>query len=110
MIKMTNLNKNLKYESYINLYNRFIEMTKKIHYPQLDTILMVEETIQKMDYPKKTELWKALPKKVMYQTYCMIIDYLEESGKIMIYKDGRIIWTWNPDMIKKIISSGVKLR
>ncbi len=85
-------------------------MTKKIHYPQLDTILMVEDTIQKMDYPKKTELWKALPKKVMYQTFCMIIDYLKESGKIMIDKDGKIVWTWNPEMIKKIRSSGVKLR
>ncbi len=106
---MTNLTKNIKYGDYINLYNRFIEMTKKIHYPQLDTILMVEETIQKMDYPKKTELWKSLPKKVMYQTFCMIIDYLEESGKIMI-DDGRIVWTWNPEMIKKIKSSGVKLR
>ena len=107
---MTNLTKNIKYKSYINLYNRFIEMTKKIHYPQLDTILMVEETIQKMDYPKKTELWKSLPKKVMYQTFCMIIDYLEESGKILIGNDGRIVWTWNPEMIKKIKSSGVKLR
>jgi hypothetical protein len=107
---MANLTKNLKYVSYINLYNRFIKMTKKIHYPQLDTILMVEDTIQKMDYPKKTELWKALPKKVMYQTFCMIIDYLEESGKIMIDKDGKIVWTWNPEMIKKIRSSGVKLR
>ena len=107
---MTNLNKNLKYVNYINLYNRFIEMAKKIHYPQLDTILMVEEAIQKMNYPKKTELWKALPKKVMYQTFCIIIDYLEESGKIMIDKDGKIIWTWNPKMIKKIKSSGVKLR
>jgi 6-phosphogluconate dehydrogenase (decarboxylating) len=106
---MTNLTKNIKYGSYINLYNRFIEMTKKIHYPQLDTILMVEETIQKMDYPKKTELWKSLPKKVMYQTFCMIIDYLEESGKIMI-DDGRIVWTRNPETIKKIKSSGVKLR
>jgi len=107
---MVNLNENIKYKSYINLYNRSIEMKKKIHYPQLDTILMVEETIQKMDYPKKTELWKALPKKVMYQTFSIIIDYLEQSGKIMIDDDGRIIWTWNPEMIKKIKSSGVKLR
>lgn len=107
---MTYLNGNIKYKSYINLYNRFSDMTKKIHYPQLDTILMVEDTIQKMDYPKKTELWKALPKKVMYQTFCMIIDYLENSGKIMIDDDGQIIWTWNPEMIKKIKSSGVKLR
>ena len=85
-------------------------MKKTIHYPQLDTILMVEEAIQQMSYPKKTELWKSLPKKVMYQTFCIIIDYLEQSGKIIIDKDGRIVWTWNPEMIKKIISSGVKLR
>ena len=85
-------------------------MKKTIHYPQLDTILMVEEAIQQMSYPKKTELWKSLPKKVMYQTFCLIIDYLEQSGKIIIDKDGRIVWTWNPEMVKKIISSGVKLR
>lgn len=85
-------------------------MTNTIHYPQLDTILMVEKAIQKMDYPKKTELWKSLPKKVMYQTFCLIIDYLEQSGKIIIDTDRRIVWTWNPEMIKKIISSGVKLR
>jgi len=85
-------------------------MANKIHYPQLDTILMVEETIQKMDYPKKTELWKALPKKTMYQTFSMILDYLEQSGKIMIDDDGRIIWTWNPKMIEKIRKSGVKLQ
>lgn len=108
-MNMVNINKNIKYRSYINIYNRFIEM-KKIHYPQLDTIIMVEETIQNMDYPKKTELWKSLPKKVMYQTFCMIIDYLEESGKIMIGDDGRIIWTWNPEIIEKIRFSSVKLR
>lgn len=85
-------------------------MTNTIHYPQLDTILMVEKAIQKMDYPKKTELWKSLPKKVMYQTFCLIIDYLEQSGKIIIDTDRRIVWIWNPEMIKKIISSGVKLR
>ncbi len=100
----------LKYVNYINIYNWQENMTKTIHYPQLDTILMVEKKIQKMDYPRKTELWKSLPKKVMYQTFCLIIDYLEESGKIMIDKDGRIVWTWNPKMIKKIMSSGVKLR
>jgi len=105
-----NLNETIKYGSYINLYNRFREMKKKIHYPQLDTILMVEKTIQKMDYPKKTELWNALPKKVMYQTFSMILDYLEQSGKIMIDEQGCIIWTWNPEMIKKLRSSDVKLR
>ncbi len=89
---------------------RRTSMKKIIHYPKLDTIIMVEEAIQHMDYPKKTELWKSLPKKMMYQTFCLIIDYLEQSGKIMIDKESRIIWTWNPEMIKKIQSSGVKLR
>lgn len=51
---MTNLTKNIKHKSYINLYNRFIEMANKIHYTQLDTILMVEETIQKMNPSNRT--------------------------------------------------------
>jgi hypothetical protein len=85
-------------------------MTTILHYPTLDSILMVEEVAQHMNYPKKTELWKALPKKMMYQTFCLIIDYLEKSGKIMIDRDRRLIWTWNPVMIKKIQKSGVKLK
>jgi hypothetical protein len=85
-------------------------MTTIIHSPTLDSILMVEEAIQHMNAPKKTELWKALPKKMMYQTFCLIIDYLESSGKIMIDKDGRLVWTWNPAMMKKIQKSGVKIR
>lgn len=85
-------------------------MTTLLHSPTLDSILMVEETLQHMNYPKKTELWKALPKKMMYQTFCLIIDYLEQSGKLLIDKDGRIVWTWNPTMIKKIHSSRENLR
>ena len=85
-------------------------MTKKrIHYPQLDTIIMVEEKIQEMNYPIKTELWRALPKKVMYQTFSLIIDYLEKSGKILI-DNGKIVWIWNPELITKIMSSGVKFK
>jgi hypothetical protein len=85
-------------------------MTDILHSPTLDSILMVEKVAQQMNYPRKTELWKALPKKMMYQTFCRIIDYLETSGKLMIDKDGRIIWTWNPTLIEKIQKSGVKLR
>ena len=85
-------------------------MKKIVHYPKLDEVLLVEDVIQNMYYPTRTELWKALPKKLMYQTFCLVIDYLEQSGKIMIDKDRRIIWTWNPKMIKKMMASGVKIR
>ena len=85
--------------------------TDILHYPRLDTVIMVEETIRKLEYyPTKTQLWKALPKKVMYQTFCMIIDYLVSLNKIIIDKDGQIVWIWNPELIKKIMQKGLILK
>ena len=82
-----------------------------LHYPRLDTVIMVEETIRKLDfYPTRTELWKALPKQVMYQTFSMIIDYLVDLSKIIIDKDGRIVWVWNPELIKKVTQKGLILK
>lgn len=64
-----------------------------IHYPQLDTVMMVEKAIREAeDYPSLRQLWLSLPKKVMYQTFKLIIQYLIESNKIMICEDGKIIW------------------
>lgn len=72
---------------------------------------MVEKTIKKYSAEcGKYQLWNKLPKKMMYQTFCVILDYLQESGKIIIDKDGCIIWTYDPEGIKKLISQGVKLR
>ena len=87
-------------------------MTSKqvLHYPRLDTVLMVENTIKKLDfYPTKTQLWKKLPKKVMYQTFSLIISYLEETGRIAI-KDNEIIWVWDPEGIKKMKEQGLMLK
>ncbi len=63
---------------------------KILHYPRLDTVLMVENTIRKFDskYGKK-QLWQHLPKKMMYQTFCFIFDYLISLGKISV-EDGKI--------------------
>jgi len=64
-----------------------------IHYPQLDTVLMVEKAIKEAeDYPSLRQLWLSLPKKVMYQTFRVIIDYLVESHKILVCDDGKVIW------------------
>ena len=73
--------------------------------PRLDTVLMVEDTIKKLDYyPTKNQLWRALPKMVMWQTFSVILDYLEKSNKIMIGNKEEIIWIFadNPK-IKELI-------
>ncbi len=82
-----------------------------LHSPTLESVLMVEETIRKYSQEYgKYQLWKKLPKKMMYQTFLVILNYLETSGKIIIDKDGCIIWTWNPERIKKLIKEGLILR
>ena len=76
----------------------------KIHSPTLESVIMVEKTIRKYSQEYgKYQIWKKLPRKMMYQTFQVILEYLEESGKIMIDKDGCIIWTYNPSRIKRII-------
>ncbi|MBS3149029.1 hypothetical protein J4219_09210 [Candidatus Woesearchaeota archaeon] len=82
-----------------------------LHSPTLETVLMVERTIQKYSQEcGKYQLWKKLPKKVMYQTFLVVLNYLQESGKIFIDKDGCVIWTHDPGGIKKLLKKGVKLR
>jgi len=76
-----------------------------LHYPQLDTVLMVEEFIRDCSGEfKKRALWEHLPKKVMYQTFCVIFDYLLDSGKIAQDKEGKIAWIWDPEGIKKYLA------
>ena len=73
-----------------------------IHYPQLDTILMVENFISNNSTEfKKRSLWENLPKKMMYQTFCVIFDYLLLSGKIAQDKEGTVVWIYNPTLVKK---------
>ena len=82
-----------------------------LHSPTLESVIMVEKTIQKYSQEcGKYQLWKKLPKKMMYQTFQTILEYLRQSGKIMIDKDGCIFWTYDPDGIKKILEKGLKIR
>ncbi|MEK6936328.1 MAG: hypothetical protein AABW67_06070 [Nanoarchaeota archaeon] len=71
--------------------------------PTLQTVLMVEKFIDDNsgEY-KKTELFNNLPKKVMWQTFQVIMEYLERSYRIIIEKDGRVVYIWNPEFYEKI--------
>ena len=83
--------------------------TTVLHYPRLDTVLMIEDAIKNAkDYPKRTELWKRLPKKVMYQTYKIVIDYLIESRKVMLTKDDKLVWVFADNKkLKKLVEESV---
>ncbi len=75
-----------------------------MRFPTLETVLMVEETIEKYSgQVNRTELWKKLPKKVMWQTYVLVIDYLLYSNKIVVDpRDEKIVWIWNPKLAKML--------
>ena len=77
-----------------------------LHYPQLDTVLMVEEFIREHsgEY-KKRSLWENLPKRMMYQTFCVVFNYLVDSQKIAIDTEGKIAWIWNPELVKKYLNN-----
>jgi len=81
---------------------------KILHYPKLNSILRVENAILKSkDYPTKMQLWNALPKKMQYQTFNLILQYLENSNKI-IFEDGKIIWIFaNNKKLNKLIQGAV---
>ena len=69
--------------------------------PRLDTVLMVEEFIEKNSGEfNQIELFKRLPKKMMWNTFKLILGYLENLNKIILNKDGTITWIWNPELVE----------
>ncbi|MFA5174107.1 MAG: hypothetical protein WC438_02910 [Candidatus Pacearchaeota archaeon] len=81
-----------------------MDIKKILHYPRLDTVLMVEKLIYETSgtYTRK-QLWERLPNKVMYQTFVVIIDYLLYSNKIAVDREGKICWTWDPEGVKRYL-------
>ena len=97
--------------------NDVIDMKRKkeqgleiIHYPSLKTVLMVEDTLKKANkLMNREDLKRKLPTKIMHQTLNLILQYLEDSGKII---DGRkgILWIYNPSTkLDKAIREGIEL-
>ena len=70
--------------------------------PTLDTVLMVENFIKENSGEfNRTELWKKLPRKAMWQTYLVILDYLQSINKIAIADNGIVVYIWSPNLAKK---------
>ncbi len=82
-----------------------------LHYPRLDTVLMVEDFIREHSGEfTKTQAWQKMPKGVMYQTFSLILDYLGQSSKISIDREGKVGWIYNPALAKKFLSRGIVVR
>ncbi len=87
-------------------------LSEPLHYPRLDTILNVEKVIKAAKDPlSKNAIDRALEKQIMRTTLNLILDYLENSGKIAILKKG-IIWIYSEDIsntLKEKLNKGVRV-
>ncbi|MCJ7572650.1 hypothetical protein MUO93_00085 [Candidatus Bathyarchaeota archaeon] len=82
-----------------------------LHEPRLDTVLMVEKAIlDAEDYPTKMILWRSLPRKVQYQTFRRVLDYLEASGKIVFNSDTIIYVGADNEKLRALMESSVRVR
>ncbi len=84
---------------------------RPIHWPTLNTVIMVEEILKNMNESVITiaELKRRLPRQVNHNTLMLILQYLEESNKILVGLKG-ITWIHNPNHnLRKAISLGIEI-
>jgi len=77
----------------------------------MDTVLMVEKALKEAEeYPSRTELWKSLPKRIQYQTFKRVMDYLEAHGSIA-FNGRHIVYTAvdNPKL-EALMKSSIRSR
>ena len=82
-----------------------------LHSPTLESVQMVEGAIEEYsgEYGKY-QLWKKLPRKMMYQTFSVIVDYLEQSNKIVIDREGKLVWIWNPAAVRRLLKKELLIK
>jgi exosome complex RNA-binding protein Rrp4 len=79
--------------------------------PTLNTILMVEDTLKNSPDSVVTvaKLKKMLPRKVNHNTLMIILDYLEQSNKIIVGLKG-ITWIHSRnENLRKAVIQGLEL-
>lgn len=80
------------------------------HSPTLNTIIMVEETLKSArQLLTIAELKRKLPRKVMHGTLIQILEYLQESGKILFTPKGAVWAYMPPGQIARLKKSGIQL-
>ncbi|MBU0591091.1 hypothetical protein KKF81_04160 [Candidatus Micrarchaeota archaeon] len=87
-----------------------VEHVQILHSPTLNTVLMVEKVLREAkEIIKIAELKRRLPKQVMHATLLQILDYLQESGKLLITTKG-VLWIYRPPAeLEQMKTGGLKL-
>jgi len=88
-----------------------IQKQKIEHWPTLNTLIMVEKTLKNMDSSVMTiaELKRKLPRQVNHNTLILILQYLEQSNKILVTLKG-ITWIFNPNPnLRKALNKGMEI-
>lgn len=86
-------------------------LQKQKHWPTLNTVIMVERTLKNMDESLITvaELKRKLPRQVNHNTLMLILQYLEQSNKILVTVRG-ITWIYNPNPnLRKVLNKGLEI-
>lgn len=81
-----------------------------LHSPTLNTVLMVEQVLRdSKQLLKISELKRSLPRKVMHGTLLEILNYLQESGKILVTVKG-VVWIYRaPVELERLKKGGLEV-
>ena len=88
-----------------------IKQKKPEHWPTLNTVIMVENTLKKINESVMgvAELKRRLPKQVNHNTLMLILEYLEESNKIAVTLKG-ITWIHNTNLnLRNALNKGLEI-
>jgi len=88
-----------------------IKKREEEHWPTLNTVIMVEETLKNMKESIITiaELKRGLPRQVNHNTLMLILQYLEQSNKIAVTLRG-ITWIYNRNQnLRLALNRGLEL-
>ena len=84
---------------------------KPLHWPTLNTVIMVEKALKNMSGSVMTipELKKSLPRQVNHNTLITILEYLDKSNKILVGLRG-ITWIHDTNpKLKEAIRNGMEI-
>lgn len=88
-----------------------LQEEKPVHWPTLNTVIMVEETIKNSEDSVITvaELKRKLPRQVNHNTLIIILEYLEKSGKIAVGLKGITRVYTDTKRLRELIRKGTEI-